>query len=165
MPPSAIEIRTGSPEVEIARAAKSSASSLLVLGGRSTPEEENANGVAARVARRATVPVIVAALPARRGFVPAKRNVCDLGDQLDRVLAPTRLLEEMGVDDLSDELRDYTDPRVLATALPPLEEIERRYILHVLRGVAGNKSRAARLLGLERSTLYRKLEGYGVPSR
>lgn len=36
-------------------------------------------------------------------------------------------------------------------------ELERRYMLHVLRTVAGNKSKAARILGYDRRTLYRKL--------
>ncbi len=41
---------------------------------------------------------------------------------------------------------------------PPLEEVERRYVRHVLDLVDGNKSRAAGILGIARRTLYRKLE-------
>jgi DNA-binding NtrC family response regulator len=41
-----------------------------------------------------------------------------------------------------------------------LREIERDYILEVLRKTGGNKSRAAELLGLDRKTLYRKLDEY-----
>jgi DNA-binding NtrC family response regulator len=41
-----------------------------------------------------------------------------------------------------------------------LREMERLYILEVLRQTAGNKSRAAEILGLDRKTLYRKLEEY-----
>jgi len=37
-------------------------------------------------------------------------------------------------------------------------ELERRYVTHVLEMVKGNKSRAARILGFDRRTLYRKLE-------
>jgi DNA-binding NtrC family response regulator len=47
-----------------------------------------------------------------------------------------------------------------AGALLPLVEIERRHILHVLSAVDGNKRLAARILGLDRRTLYRKLEIY-----
>jgi DNA-binding NtrC family response regulator len=36
-----------------------------------------------------------------------------------------------------------------------------RYILRVLEAVAGNKTAAARILGFERKTLYRKLERCG----
>jgi DNA-binding NtrC family response regulator len=41
-----------------------------------------------------------------------------------------------------------------------LDEVERMYILQVLDQAGGNKSRAAELLGLDRKTLYRKLEEY-----
>ena len=39
-----------------------------------------------------------------------------------------------------------------------MEEIERRYIIHVLDAVNDNKTLAARILGLDRKTLYRKLK-------
>jgi DNA-binding NtrC family response regulator len=42
-----------------------------------------------------------------------------------------------------------------------LRNLEREYILEILRQVGGNKSRAAEILGLDRKTLYRKLEEYG----
>ena len=38
----------------------------------------------------------------------------------------------------------------------------RRYILRVLKTVGGNKTTAAKVLGFDRRTLYRKLERYGV---
>lgn len=41
-----------------------------------------------------------------------------------------------------------------------LREVERDYILEVMRKTGGNKSRAADLLGLDRKTLYRKLDEY-----
>jgi two-component system response regulator HydG len=41
--------------------------------------------------------------------------------------------------------------------LPSMAEIERRYILHVLKSVEGNKTAAARILGFDRKTIYRKL--------
>ncbi|RFA29841.1 sigma-54-dependent Fis family transcriptional regulator [Alkalilimnicola ehrlichii] len=41
--------------------------------------------------------------------------------------------------------------------LPTLEELEQRYIRHVLELVDGNKRRAAALLGIGRRTLYRRL--------
>ncbi len=46
--------------------------------------------------------------------------------------------------------------------LVPMEEVERRYILHVLQSVGENKTLAARVLGFDRKTLYRKLVRYGV---
>ena len=41
--------------------------------------------------------------------------------------------------------------------LPTLDELELRYIQHVLERVEGNKRRAAALLGIGRRTLYRRL--------
>jgi DNA-binding NtrC family response regulator len=41
-----------------------------------------------------------------------------------------------------------------------LEELEREYIKRVLAAEGGNKTRAAQRLGLDRKTLYRKLEEY-----
>jgi two-component system response regulator HydG len=47
-------------------------------------------------------------------------------------------------------------------ANPTLEAVERAYILWVLQTEGGNKSRAAEVLGIDPSTLYRKLSRYGV---
>jgi DNA-binding NtrC family response regulator len=43
---------------------------------------------------------------------------------------------------------------------PTLEHIERAYIMWVLQNEGGNKSRAAQVLGIDPSTLYRKLSRY-----
>ena len=57
-------------------------------------------------------------------------------------------------------------PRQLAgDRLPPnptMEIIERAYIHWVLEAEGGNKSRAAEVLGIDPSTLYRKLNRYGI---
>ena len=42
----------------------------------------------------------------------------------------------------------------------PLKEVERDYILAVLRANDGNKTRAAEQLKIGAATLYRKLKGY-----
>jgi two-component system response regulator HydG len=39
-----------------------------------------------------------------------------------------------------------------------MEEIERRYIAHVLKAAGNNQSQAAKILGVDRKTLYRKLK-------
>jgi len=44
----------------------------------------------------------------------------------------------------------------------PLEEVEKAAILRILESVAGNKSEAARRLGITRKTLHKKLKKYGV---
>ena len=43
-----------------------------------------------------------------------------------------------------------------------MQELERRHIVHVLKAVDGNKTRAAKVLGFDRRTLYRKAERYGL---
>lgn len=53
-------------------------------------------------------------------------------------------------------LADEESPRA------PLEEVEKRHILSVLQAVAGNKSEAARRLGISRKTLERKCAIWGV---
>jgi Nif-specific regulatory protein len=44
----------------------------------------------------------------------------------------------------------------------PLEEVEKRHILATLEHTDWNKSQAAAILGIERSTLDRKIKGYGL---
>jgi len=46
----------------------------------------------------------------------------------------------------------------------PLDEIEKRSIVAALRRSGGNKKEAARLLGIDRQRLYRKIEKYGLAS-
>ena len=43
-----------------------------------------------------------------------------------------------------------------------LKDLEREYILRVIESTYGNKAEAARILGVDRTTLYRKLEEYKV---
>lgn len=42
----------------------------------------------------------------------------------------------------------------------PLAEVEKRHILRVLASTGGNKTRAARVLGIDTKTLYNKLKSY-----
>jgi DNA-binding NtrC family response regulator len=46
--------------------------------------------------------------------------------------------------------------------LPTLDELERRYLIHVIEAVGGNRSRAAEALGIDRRTLYRMAERLGI---
>jgi two-component system response regulator HydG len=45
---------------------------------------------------------------------------------------------------------------------PTMETIERAYIMWVLESEQGNKTRAAEVLGIDPSTLHRKLSRFGV---
>jgi DNA-binding NtrC family response regulator len=44
--------------------------------------------------------------------------------------------------------------------LPSMEEVERRYLAHVLKVTGGNKVKTSEILGIDRRTLYRKAEKY-----
>ncbi|HEY4116348.1 MAG TPA: sigma-54 dependent transcriptional regulator [Byssovorax sp.] len=93
-------------------------------------------------------------------------NVRELQNCIERAVALARY-EELTADDLPDRIRDYKASHVLVMAddpseLVPMEEVERRYVLRVLAAVGGNKTLAARVLGYDRKTLYRRLERYGV---
>ena len=49
------------------------------------------------------------------------------------------------------------------TDLPTLDELERRYLIYALRQFAGNRTRTAAALGIDRRTLYRMSARLGVP--
>ena len=65
----------------------------------------------------------------------------------------------IGLEDLS-----ISAPRAETemSANPSLEEIEKDYILRVLRENGGNQSKASQILGIDRKTLYLKLKKYGI---
>jgi DNA-binding NtrC family response regulator len=93
-------------------------------------------------------------------------NVRELRNCMERIvaLARTDRIDEL---DLPPKVRDYRSGHVLVAGdhpheLQPLEEVERRYILRVVEACKGNKSQAARVLGIGRKTLYRRLVSFGV---
>ncbi|MEM7153540.1 MAG: sigma-54 dependent transcriptional regulator [Myxococcota bacterium] len=91
-------------------------------------------------------------------------NVRELRNCMERAVALTRYAD-IEVDDLPDRVVKYRRSHVVVAAddpteLVPMEEVERRYILRVVETVAGNKTMASKILGLDRKTLYRKLERY-----
>ncbi|MFP3949268.1 MAG: sigma-54-dependent transcriptional regulator [Gemmatimonadota bacterium] len=68
-------------------------------------------------------------------------------------------------DDLPDRVREAPAPKLVDDRLPPnptMEVIEQAYIRWVLEKEEGNKTRAAEVLGIDPSTLYRKLNRYGL---
>lgn len=92
-------------------------------------------------------------------------NVRQLLNTLEAVLvfAPG---PEIGPGDLPEEIRRASGNREVirpaAAAGLTLAELERDYIFEVLRRTAGNKTRAAELLGIPRRTLYRRLDEYAA---
>ena len=62
------------------------------------------------------------------------------------------------------QLCEETEPEgsVLKT---PLAEIEKRHILRVLASTAGNRTQAAKILGIDTKTLYNKLKAYDAAAQ
>jgi len=92
-------------------------------------------------------------------------NVRELESCMERAVAMATS-EQLAVADLPEKVRLFEaehealdsgerDPNVV-----PLLELERRHILRTLKRLGGNKLRAAELLGIDRRTLYRRLERY-----
>ncbi|MFZ5479455.1 MAG: sigma-54-dependent transcriptional regulator [Myxococcota bacterium] len=54
------------------------------------------------------------------------------------------------------------EPAAVASGVDTLADVERRQVLAALGEVGGNKAKAARLLGISRMTLYRKLKEMGI---
>ncbi len=93
-------------------------------------------------------------------------NVRELRNAIERAMAMTRF-KELAVEDLPERIRDYKESRLVLSGeaseeLISLEDVERQYVRHVLEIMGGNKSEAARILGMGRRTLYRKLERWGL---
>ena len=64
---------------------------------------------------------------------------------------------------LSPIVAPRKDPAAPAAILPPAE-VKLQALVHALELAANNVTEAARSLGLNRSTLYRKLKKYGLPA-
>jgi DNA-binding NtrC family response regulator len=91
-------------------------------------------------------------------------NVRELENVMERAL----ILDESGVigpDDLPEKIRFGHSQRgslVIDTPTLTLDELEKEYILKVLNHTRWQKKRASEILGINASTLYRKLLGYGL---
>ena len=59
----------------------------------------------------------------------------------------------------------YLRQRAARPLMRPLAEVEREHVLAVLDTCGGNQAEAARVLGLARNTLWRRLRAYGTESR
>ena len=91
-------------------------------------------------------------------------NVRELENALERawIMTPGNRIE---VEALPDRVTVPTPSRLLddrSAPNPTLEAIERAYILWVLNAENGNKTRAAESLGIDPSTLHRKLSRFGT---
>lgn len=91
-----------------------------------------------------------------------KGNVRELQNAVERAFILSG--EEIDAENLPAKIKldaqnnfQMRDPQGLR---PTLEEMERRYILEILKSVGEDKTDAAEILGIDLSTLYRKLKRY-----
>ena len=87
-------------------------------------------------------------------------NVRELENVMERafVLSGNGVLT---VDDLPAKLRTLERVRTM-DGLPSLEDIKKKHVLTVLKTVRGNKTKAARILGVDRKTLYRMMRNWKI---
>jgi DNA-binding NtrC family response regulator len=95
---------------------------------------------------------------------PWPGNVRELENTVERaaILAETDVVHSH---DLPDKLRSTAEaPAPLDSTDMTLEELEREHIRRILAKAEGDKARAARMLGIHLSTLYRKVQRYRLDS-
>jgi DNA-binding NtrC family response regulator len=92
---------------------------------------------------------------------PWPGNVRELENAIERAVTLSRggVITE---DDFPEHVRQSPRPKAapddvdrMFAGLPTIDEMEQRYLLHVLQAAGGNRKRAADILGINRRTLYR----------
>ena len=87
-------------------------------------------------------------------------NVRELENSMERAVASCRL-SEITLDDLPHRIQAPAGTLVVApesrSEMTTLAEMERRYVQYVLGVFHGNKTHAARALGIDRRSLYRRI--------
>jgi DNA-binding NtrC family response regulator len=81
--------------------------------------------------------------------------------QLENVIERAVILRKAGLVQPSD-LPPEMDSTAAGDSSRSLDELERQHILQLLEECGGNRSRVARILGISRRTVYRKLRQYGI---
>ncbi|MCK4461528.1 MAG: sigma-54-dependent Fis family transcriptional regulator [candidate division Zixibacteria bacterium] len=91
-------------------------------------------------------------------------NVRELENTIERAVLLNRT-DTIGVADLGEKILSTPPVGVVQEtqpATPTLESIEKAYIHYIMSQTDGKKTKAARILGIDTSTLYRKLERYDL---
>ena len=95
--------------------------------------------------------------------------------QLENILERTLMLAKgsiIEIDDLPEEILKAIESspslknitRKISVS-PDLETMEKAYIHYVLHQTSWNKTKAAQILGIDLSTLYRKMDRYSIPKK
>jgi DNA-binding NtrC family response regulator len=90
-------------------------------------------------------------------------NVRELRNTIERLVVSSRgsLIAGFDVPDTMRRATTRPDDQPFSD-LPTLDDLERRYLLHVLEAANHNKTRAAEILGVDRRTLYRMAERFRI---
>jgi two-component system response regulator HydG len=117
-----------------------------------------------RIAKRSGKPTPTLADEARRRLLDYDwpGNVRELENCIERAIAICGG-SQIALSHLPTKIQQYEPARIELSMSAPaemitLDEMERRYVRQVLASVSGNKTHAARVLGIDRRSLYRRLE-------
>ncbi|MFH2036401.1 MAG: sigma-54 dependent transcriptional regulator, partial [Candidatus Zixiibacteriota bacterium] len=89
-------------------------------------------------------------------------NVRELENSIERAVLLSRG-ESIEITDLPSKIAERRQPVAISDeppGTPTLESIEKAYIFYIMNQTKGKKTEAAKLLGINNSTLYRKLQRY-----
>ena len=85
--------------------------------------------------------------------------------ELENMIASAVLLEKsktLTLDSVPDLKNAHPSAKGPSGDFITLEELERKHIMSVLKATGGNRARAADILGVNTTTVYRKLSKYGI---
>ena len=98
-----------------------------------------------------------------------KGNVRELEAAIEYAALRSRgneiLVEDLPVKLLSEDFNQSASRFQLSELyadLPSFDELEKRYLIHVLEKTGGNRTKAAEILGIDRRTLYRMAERFEI---
>jgi DNA-binding NtrC family response regulator len=94
---------------------------------------------------------------------PWPGNVRELRNTIERLVVSSRgaLIEALDLKDTTAAAGPASENQPFSD-LPTLDDLERRYLVYVLDAAKGNRTRAAEILGVDRRTLYRMAERFGI---
>ncbi len=91
-------------------------------------------------------------------------NVRELENCIERAVLLARD-DNIELDDFPKKITEHREPPLVTEdkqETPTLESIEKAYIYYIMNQTKGKKAQAAKLLGINNSTLYRKLQRYNI---
>jgi two-component system response regulator AtoC len=92
-------------------------------------------------------------------------NIRELRNVLERAMIVGRGADQIEVRHLPSDVRDTSVPNAEVHIPMTLEEVERVHIDRALQARGGNRTHAARELGISRATLIKKIKEYGLSPR